>query len=208
MRMNILDKYIVDFAILPVIGAVHGYITNKIAIWMLFNPKEPAKIPIVNYSIQGLLPKRKDVIAKSLSEVVEHDLLSQDDIKKYIKDNDIFIKTVPVIHQHLMDRIEMQLPKWIPSVIRKPIIEYISETIMKELFLLVENMGDYIEGLQSMLPIKELVYEKLIKLNFSELENLVRKVASKELKFIEWLGFYMGLCIGLVQGVFLILIGH
>lgn len=203
-----MNRFIIDFAILPLIGAIHGYITNKIAIWMLFNPKEPFIIPIINVKIQGLLPKRKEVIADSLADVVENDLFSQDDIKKYIIDNELFVKSIPTIHKHIMDKIEKQLPRWITSGIKKYILEYLSNIVMKELFELNVNIAGNIEELETMIPIKDIVKEKIMKLNFDELEQLIRKIAKKELSFIEWLGFYMGLFIGFVQGIFLIIVGH
>ncbi|QSZ26489.1 DUF445 family protein [Aceticella autotrophica] len=203
-----MNKYVVDFIFLPLIGAFHGYLTNKVAIWLLFNPKEPIRIPIIKYDIQGVLPKRKAAIADSLADVVENELFSQNDIKKFFQENKIFIKSIPMIHQHIMDRIEEQLPKWIPIVIRRSIMDYLSNVMMKELFSLFKQFGDYIEEVQTALPIKDIVKDKILKLNFAELELLVRKVAKKELSFIEWLGFYMGLGIGLIQGIFLIAIGH
>ncbi|MDI6605368.1 MAG: DUF445 family protein [Thermoanaerobacteraceae bacterium] len=203
-----MNKYVVDFIFLPLIGAFHGYLTNKVAIWLLFNPKEPIRIPIIKYDIQGVLPKRKAAIADSLADVVENELFSQNDIKKFFQENKIFIKSIPMIHQHIMNRIEEQLPKWIPIVIRRSIMDYLSNVMMKELFSLFKQFGDYIEEVQTALPIKDIVKDKILKLNFTELELLVRKVAKKELSFIEWLGFYMGLGIGLIQGIFLIAIGH
>jgi uncharacterized membrane protein YheB (UPF0754 family) len=203
-----MNKFVVDFIFLPLIGAFHGYLTNKVAIWLLFNPKEPIRIPIIKYDIQGVLPKRKAAIADSLADVVENELFSQNDIKKFFQENKVFVKSIPMIHQHIMNRIEEQLPKWIPIVIRRSIMDYLSNVMMKELFSLFKQFGDYIEEVQTALPIKDIVKDKILKLNFSELELLVRKVAKKELSFIEWLGFYMGLGIGLIQGIFLIAIGH
>lgn len=203
-----MNKFVVDFIFLPLIGAFHGYLTNKVAICLLFNPKEPIRIPIIKYDIQGVLPKRKAAIADSLADVVENELFSQNDIKKFFQENKVFVKSIPMIHQHIMNRIEEQLPKWIPIVIRRSIMDYLSNVMMKELFSLFKQFGDYIEEVQTALPIKDIVKDKILKLNFSELELLVRKVAKKELSFIEWLGFYMGLGIGLIQGIFLIAIGH
>jgi len=49
--------------LMPVIGFIIGYFTNYIAIKMLFHPRE--KI----FGIQGVLPKRKEILAKKISEI-------------------------------------------------------------------------------------------------------------------------------------------
>jgi uncharacterized membrane protein YheB (UPF0754 family) len=203
-----MNRYVVDFLILPLIGALHGWITNKLAIWLLFNPKTPYRVWGTRWQIQGVLPKRKENIANSLAEVVETDLLSQEDIKKFIKDAELLQQATKMIHERIMERVEVQFPRWMPTAIRIPALEYISDIVSKELNHLIHNLYDDIERLQNMIPIRQIVHDRLIQLDFVELEQLVRKVARQELTFIEWLGFYMGLGIGLVQGVFLIIIGH
>ncbi|GIM47253.1 hypothetical protein DNHGIG_28020 [Collibacillus ludicampi] len=203
-----MNRYVVDFLILPLIGALHGWITNKLAIWLLFNPKNPYRVWGTRWQIQGVLPKRKENIANSLAEVVETDLLSQEDIKKFIKDAELLQQATKMIHERIMERVEVQFPRWMPTAIRIPALEYISDIVSKELNHLIHNLYDDIERLQNMIPIRQIVHDRLIQLDFVELEQLVRKVARQELTFIEWLGFYMGLGIGLVQGVFLIIIGH
>jgi uncharacterized membrane protein YheB (UPF0754 family) len=203
-----MNRYVVDFLILPLIGALHGWVTNKLAIWLLFNPKTPISVWGTRWQIQGVLPKRKETIADSLAEVVETDLLSQEDIKKFIKDAELLQQATKMIQERIMERVEGQFPRWMPTAIRIPALEYISDIISKELNHLIHNLYDDLERLQQMIPIRQIVHDRLMQLDFVELEQLVRKVAKQELTFIEWLGFYMGLGIGLVQGVFLILIGH
>jgi uncharacterized membrane protein YheB (UPF0754 family) len=203
-----MNRYVVDFLILPLIGALHGWVTNKLAIWLLFNPKIPYRVWGTRWKIQGVLPKRKETIANSLAEVVETDLLSQEDIKKFIKDAELLQQATKMIHERIMERVEVQFPRWMPTAIRIPALEYISDIVSKELNHLIQNLYNDIERLQNMIPIRQIVHDRLMQLDFVELEQLVRKVARQELSFIEWLGFYMGLGIGLVQGVFLIIIGH
>lgn len=49
---------------MAIIGGLIGYITNVVAIKMLFKPYEPIKIPLTNIEIMGLIPKRRAEIAK------------------------------------------------------------------------------------------------------------------------------------------------
>lgn len=56
--MNFLSPFI----ILPITGLIIGWLTNWIAIKLLFIPKKPI------FGIQGLVPKRKEKIASKIAE--------------------------------------------------------------------------------------------------------------------------------------------
>lgn len=72
--------------ILPLaLGAVIGYVTNYIAVKMLFRPYSPVKIGGRTLPFTpGVIPKNKSRIAKACGEAVEGSLFSQDDIKEAI----------------------------------------------------------------------------------------------------------------------------
>ena len=58
----------------PLLGALIGYITNVLAVWMIFNPKRP----VLGY--QGIIPRSKDELALRLAEVIERELVNPDSI--------------------------------------------------------------------------------------------------------------------------------
>jgi len=49
----------IKLLILAIIGGIIGWITNLLAIKMLFRPFHPINIPLINLKIQGLIPKRR-----------------------------------------------------------------------------------------------------------------------------------------------------
>lgn len=53
-----MDK-LITILILTVVGGLIGWITNILAIKLLFRPITPIRIPILNFEILGLIPKRK-----------------------------------------------------------------------------------------------------------------------------------------------------
>ena len=71
---------IIKILILAVIGGLIGYITNVIAIKLIFRPINPIKIPILNIEIIGLIPKRKVEIATNIGTIIEDQFLSVDEI--------------------------------------------------------------------------------------------------------------------------------
>ena len=72
--------------VLPlVLGALIGYVTNYIAVRMLFRPYRAVKIGSRTLPFTpGVIPKNKQRIAKACGAAVESSLFSQDDIKKAI----------------------------------------------------------------------------------------------------------------------------
>lgn len=63
---------------LPLISALIGYITNVVAIRLLFWPQQPINFGF--FKLQGVLPKRQADIAASVGELVEERLLSLDEV--------------------------------------------------------------------------------------------------------------------------------
>jgi uncharacterized membrane-anchored protein YjiN (DUF445 family) len=65
----------VDFGIQVIVGTIAGGITNTIAVWMLFNPKQP------RLGFQGAIPKNQARLAKSLGQTVGERLLTPGDLQ-------------------------------------------------------------------------------------------------------------------------------
>lgn len=69
-----------EWALPLVIGVTAGFLTNAIAIWMLFHPYQPVYIGRVRVMPMGAIPKEIDRIAKRIGETVGKELLTSDDI--------------------------------------------------------------------------------------------------------------------------------
>ena len=66
-------------AVPPLLGALIGYITNVLAVWMIFNPKRP----FLGY--QGVVPRKKGEIARRLADVIERELINPESILSLLK---------------------------------------------------------------------------------------------------------------------------
>ena len=74
----------------PLIGAVIGYLTNWIAVKMMFRPLKPIKIGKWTMPFTpGIIPKNKDRIAKSIGEVISKHLLTEEVLKKNLLSEDV-----------------------------------------------------------------------------------------------------------------------
>ena len=73
----------------PLVGAVIGYVTNDIAIKMLFRPLEKKKflgIPIP--FTPGILPRQRHKLADNIGRMVERELLTEESIRKRLRAED------------------------------------------------------------------------------------------------------------------------
>ncbi|MBS3099867.1 DUF445 family protein [Candidatus Pacearchaeota archaeon] len=127
------------FVILPLTGLLIGWITNYIAIKLLFFPRKKT------FGIQGLIPKRKEKIAERIAEA-----------------------SLSI------------LPEKIDKLRKIPFI------------------GNKIENY-----IKTEVAQKIKNMDDKTLQEIVEKVAKKELFFIEISGAIIGFLIGIAQAVIL-----
>ena len=79
-----METEIWRLALLPVAGLSIGWLTNYLAIKMLFHPKEPVNLGII--TLQGVFPKRQDALGDKLGEVVSKELISTDEILEKVSE--------------------------------------------------------------------------------------------------------------------------
>lgn len=191
--------------LLAVVGGVIGWVTNILAIKLMFRPINPIKIPLINLEIIGLIPKRKNEIAQNIGEVVAKELLSIDDIiKNAITEEDkvIFSQLVKNKIRNLVAGKMDFVPAPFRIMVQGPINNIIEEEVDEAL---KEMESEAVSHIKDKVDIKEMVEEKINELDLQELERIIINVAKKELKHIEVLGFILGAAIGIVQGLVVML---
>lgn len=192
---------------LAIIGAVIGWLTNLIAIKLLFRPINAINIPIINWKLQGLIPKRKEEIAASVGKTVEEELLSLDDIIKKVVNKEEVEKIKILLKTKIYNIVEKKLPPIIPSTFKKMILGYVEDIITSEGDELVNKfIFEYLNNAKDKISISEIVEEKINSYDMVKIEEIVISIAKKELKHIEILGGVLGFIIGIIQGVVVIYI--
>ena len=194
---NILLKIL----ILSVIGSGIGYVTNVIAIKLLFRPVKP--VNIIFFEIQGVIPKRKHEISKSIGDTVENELLDIEEIlESFVTESRI---------EELLNKIKNEIEK---TVIKKlsdyPLLLGFKGTIISYINSIMEQEGtDYVHELikdiaskaEDDIEISKIVEDKINSFDLSKVEEIVFDIAKKELRHIEILGAILGFAIGIVQGI-------
>jgi uncharacterized membrane protein YheB (UPF0754 family) len=185
---------------LAFVGAAIGWFTNFVAVKMLFKPLKPIKI--LGIEVQGLIPKRKYEIAKSVGEIVEKELLSFNELwdkllteenRKFLLSNlDLKVKGVT----------ENKLPSFLPKAIKEMISNYIGDIINREVEVFLNfPSNEVVEIISKKLKISEIVEEKIKSFKLEKLEEVVIKIAHSELYMIEIMGGVLGFFIGVLQAI-------
>lgn len=184
----------------PLIGAFIGWITNWLAIKMLFRPRQPVKI--LGFTFQGIFPKNKPRIANKLGEIVQRDLINFTDIKDRLKDPDALKNFEDEIAQRVDVAIRERIERSpiLDVIVPDQLISNVHKTIVEEIGKNLPNVIDTsLTKIEQKLDIHQLVKNKVEAFSDEKLENLLLDITSKEFTFIEIIGGVLGLLIGIIQ---------
>lgn len=120
----------------PLIGAFIGYVTNDIAIWMLFRPLRPIKLFGKQLPFTpGIIPKNRGRIASSIGKMVATRLISKDTLVKHLLGANIEEKIANMVGGYIDNM----------STNEEPITEYASKFVGQEMVdNIIAKMSDEI----------------------------------------------------------------
>lgn len=188
--------YLIYF-IPPILGCFIGYVTNVVAVKLLFYPKKP--VNILGLKIQGLVPARSKELSERIMDTLS-ELLTKDDLE-YIIDRAI---ARTYIESRIRKKVDEVLENTVLSVFSKTIKKgYVVDRISSSIAKYVENFTkDAVsKNLVNNIDIRELVAKKAAEISDEEIEEIFLKFAARELRFIEISGAVLGLIIGSFQSL-------
>ena len=109
-----MNQIIIKLFLIVGIGAMIGWITNYIAIKMLFRPYK--EMNFLFFKIQGLIPKRRSEIAISIADTVQKELISLKDITSSLNADELEKKMGTVIDKILEEKLESEITKKFPML--------------------------------------------------------------------------------------------
>ncbi|MEJ8844877.1 DUF445 family protein [Lacibacter sp. H375] len=187
--------------LIPVISAFIGWVTNWVAIKMLFHPRNP--VNVLGIRIQGIFPKRQEQFAEKLGKLVSRELLSFSDIEEKISNPENLKKVLPMVETHIDHFLRVKLGESMPMIsmfIGDKTIEKLKVTFMEELEILFPKvMKDYTNTLKQQLDLEHIVTEKVKAFSGDKLEEILYQVMAKEFRFVEIIGGVLGFLIGILQ---------
>ena len=187
--------------LLPFIAALIGWMTNYIAVKMLFHPKEPKKF--IGIAFQGVFPKRQHALAEKLGQLVADELFSISDVSAKIKEFATSDEAMNEVGKRIEMTIRNKLVQAFPMLamfLSDEMVEKVTGLFKNELkdFLSATSQGMG-EKLEENLNVKEMVKERVNAFSSEKLEELLNQLMKKEFKFIELVGAILGFFIGCIQ---------
>ena len=91
-----------SYIIAPLLGGVIGYITNDIAIRMLFRPHKPKYVFGIHIPFTpGIIPKEKGRIAEAVGGVISENLMNKEVLEKYLLSEDMIGKIRSAVEEFI-----------------------------------------------------------------------------------------------------------
>ena len=187
--------------IMILISGAIGWITNWIAIKMLFRPHKEINFGL--FKIQGLIPKRREDIGSGIANIIQNELISVKDVISNI-DKEEFSKRLnnlidEVLDKNLKTKVKEKFPimqMFFTDNMAKDIGNTIKEIVMENQEKIFEIFSNYAE---ENIDFELIISDKISNFSLDKLEEIVTLLAKKELKHIEVIGAILGMIIGAVQ---------
>ena len=187
--------------IMVIISAAIGWITNWVAIKMLFRPHNEINLGL--FKIQGLIPKRRAEIGSGIANVIQNELISIKDVIANI-DREEFSKRLndlidDVLEKNLKTKVKEKFPvmqMFFSDKMAKDVSNTIKGIVMENQEKIFEIFSNYAE---ENINFSTIITDKISNFSLDKLEEIINGLAKKELKHIEVIGAILGAFIGLVQ---------
>lgn len=190
-----------QFLVMILISGAIGWITNWVAIKMLFRPHKEINFGL--FKIQGLIPKRRAEIGSGIANIIQNELISVKDVISNI-DREEFSKRLnalidEVLDKNLKKKVKEKFPflqMFFTDKIAKDVGNTIKDIIMGNQEKIFEIFSNYAE---ENIDFEVIISGKISNFSLDKLEEIITFLAKKELKHIEVIGAILGMLIGAVQ---------
>ena len=190
-----------QFLIMIIISGAIGWITNWVAIKMLFRPHKEINFGL--FKIQGLIPKRKAEIGTGIANIIQNELISVKDVISNI-DREEFSKRLnklidDVLDKNLKKKVKEKFPllqMFFTDKVAKDIGNTIKDIVMENQEKIFEIFSNYAE---ENIDFEIIISDKISNFSLDKLEEIITLLAKRELKHIEVIGAILGMVIGAVQ---------
>mgnify|MGYP000352452261 FL=1 len=184
-----------------VVGTFIGWVTNYIAIKLLFRPYN--EINILGFKLQGVIPKRRKELAENIGKTINAELISIKDITNTIDSMELEIEIDKIVGDIVEKKIKGEFLGSYPMLkmfINDSIIDKIKSYIKSAI---EENKGEIVNTiigkLEKEIDFEDLIIKKINEFSLEDVEKMTINIAKNELKHIEYIGAVLGAFICVIQ---------
>ncbi|MBF0350343.1 MAG: DUF445 domain-containing protein [SAR324 cluster bacterium] len=190
-----------DWYLVPLFGALCGYVTNVLALHMIFEPKKPVKIG--PFTMHGLFFRRQDEIAAEQGMLIAKEILNPERVIEGILKGPSSDRLFKLIHKNVKKAIDeyagLAKPLMLATVGTERFIK-IKNGVIEKIF---ERAQDIMKPLHAYtyeaLDVENLVREKVKLLSPEDFESMIRPIFQED----EWImtggGAVLGIIVGFLQ---------
>lgn len=190
-----------EFLFIVIVGTFIGWITNYIAIKLLFRPYNEKNI--LGFKLQGVIPKRRKELAENIGKIINSELISIKDITNTIDSMELEIEIDKIVGDIVEKKIKGEFLGSHPMLkmfINDSIIDKIKSYIKSAI---EENKGEIVNTiigkLEKEIDFEDLIIKKINEFSLEDVEKMTINIAKNELKHIEYIGAVLGAFIGVIQ---------
>jgi uncharacterized membrane protein YheB (UPF0754 family) len=196
-----LPTNLLSYLVAPLVCALIGWLTNYIAVKMLFHPRRAIRLG--PFSVQGVFPKRQTELAANLGRLVEQELVSHEDIQTALENPEFAALCQEIVQARLKVFLNGKLSSIHPMAsmfLTGKVVNALEAMLAKEL---EEAMPDLLhqagQELERRVDFAKLVEEKVAAFSMDKLEDVLFSIMRREFRFIELVGAVLGFLIGAFQ---------
>ncbi|MBN1363964.1 MAG: DUF445 family protein [Syntrophaceae bacterium] len=183
---------------IPVQGVLVGYVTNWLAIKMVFRPTKPKRY--LGFKFQGLFHRRRKEVSKEYARLVTEEILNAKNIIKMVIHGKERDNILLIIRQAIAMAL-IRLSSYVPVITNKTPIGFLdqikhdisTEITSDECLAQIENY------VGKTLDIEKVIIEKYNLLNDIEYENVLRDIFREDEKILIGVGAVLGGLVGFFQ---------
>ncbi len=194
---------------LPIQGAFVGYITNYLALYMIFRPRTPKKIGPVRY--QGLFLKRQAEVSEKYAELLAEYVLNPRNIMEEIVYRRVARATVDVIQQDIIKSLESKELDEELTAMLETYRASAESSGREDVTLVVDMLSTSAETIEKMLAramsVKKTIAARMKELPPDEFEPILRSAFQEDEWILIVLGAFLGATVGMAQAAYMLFLG-
>ena len=196
-----MADWVILLLLFPLICGVIGYLTNVVAVKMIFRPHE--RVSVMGIGFQGVLAKHQEHFARMLAAIIVRDLVSAGDLVEELgkpKAVDQLEKAAKSMVSGLVEELRATLPESKQAFLTDATLQALLEQVAGAMRAEVPTIIEHLKGEADVrLDLEEIVAQKLISLGAKGLEDVIYEISRRELTFIEIYGAVFGALLGFLQ---------
>jgi uncharacterized membrane protein YheB (UPF0754 family) len=184
---------------LPLYGAVLGYLTNWVALNMVFRPLHPIKLG--PFTLQGVFLKRQNEVAEQYAHLVTLEMISVKHIMWQIFNGNRSNRTRHLIKKHLNPLLETSVVRTALQITvgAEAYMELKQSIAAKAVHMSMEPLSDPAFNKERAITIEKIFAERMKTLTPDEFQDLLRPAFQEDEWILITLGAVMGFIAGWVQ---------